>query len=78
LQTQSGVEYNEDQLNHTSPEKEGAQVEKKPYEAPKVFELGTVKELTESTGELDKCSGSGDTHTLIQESPNYDDDCPDD
>jgi hypothetical protein len=51
---------------------------KKPYEAPKVFELGTVRELTEDTGLLDKCSGSGDTHTLIQESPNYDDDCPQD
>jgi hypothetical protein len=53
-------------------------MDKKPYEAPKVFELGTVKELTETTGRLDKCSGSGDTHTLIQESPLYDDDCPQD
>ena len=44
---------------------------KKPYEAPKVFELGTVKELTETTGIPDKCSGSGDTHTVQQLSPNY-------
>jgi hypothetical protein len=35
-------------------------MEKKHYEAPKVFELGTVKELTESTPEVDKCSGSGE------------------
>ena len=53
-------------------------MDKKPYEAPKVFELGTVKELTEDTGADDKCSGSGDTHTLQQQSVVYDDDCPDD
>ena len=49
---------------------------KKPYEAPKVFELGTVKELTETTAEEDKCSGSGDVRTLEPISPNYSVDCP--
>lgn len=53
-------------------------MEKKRYEAPKVFELGSVGELTETTGRPDKCSGSGDTHTLIQLSPNYNADCPQD
>jgi len=51
-------------------------MEKKIYEAPKVFELGTVEELTHDTGIPDKCSGSGDTHTLQQLSPNYNEDCP--
>ena len=32
---------------------------KKPYEAPKVYELGTVQELTQD-GEEEKCGGSGD------------------
>ena len=50
-------------------------MDKKPYEAPKVFELGTVKELTELTPENDKCSGSGDTHTDQVLSPNYSNDC---
>ena len=58
----------------TNPE--GVLMTKKPYEAPKVFELGTVKELTETTGIPDKCSGSGDTHTVQSLSPNYDEDCP--
>lgn len=55
---------------------EGGNMNKKPYEAPKVFELGSVKELTEDTGVPDKCSGSGDTHTIQQLSPNYNEDCP--
>lgn len=36
---------------------------KKPYEAPKVFELGTVKELTQQGDPEDvdfKCQGSAD------------------
>lgn len=49
---------------------------KKPYEAPKILELGTVKDLTETTPEADKCSGSGDTHTAQVLSPNYHGDCP--
>jgi hypothetical protein len=50
---------------------------KKQYEPPKVFELGTVKELTETTPEADKCSGSGDQFTLSEAiSPNYSGDCP--
>jgi hypothetical protein len=49
---------------------------KKPYETPKVFELGTVKELTETTPERDKCSGSGDVQTIQELSPNYSNDCP--
>lgn len=50
-------------------------MDKKPYEAPKVFELGTVKELTETTAAHDKCSGSGDTRTIQSLSPHYDLDC---
>jgi hypothetical protein len=53
-------------------------MEKKNYEAPKVFELGSVEELTQTTGIADKCSGSGDTHTLQSLSPVYDEDCPND
>jgi hypothetical protein len=53
-------------------------LEKRRYEAPKVFELGSVRELTETTGRADKCSGSGDTHTLQSLSPTYDQDCPQD
>ena len=60
--------------SHTNTE--GVVMDKKPYEAPKVFELGTVKELTETTPENDKCSGSGDTHTAQVLSPNYSNDCP--
>jgi hypothetical protein len=49
---------------------------KKHYEAPKVFDLGTVRELTETTPERDKCSGSGDVRTVNEISPNYSNDCP--
>lgn len=35
-------------------------MEKKPYEAPKVYELGTVQDLTEN-GHIDKCGGSADS-----------------
>jgi hypothetical protein len=48
----------------------------KRYETPKVVELGTVKDLTATTPEADKCSGSGDTHTAQVLSPNYSGDCP--
>jgi hypothetical protein len=51
-------------------------MEKKQYVTPKVFELGTVKELTETTPEADKCSGSGDVRTVQELSPNYSTDCP--
>jgi hypothetical protein len=63
-------------MNATTTNREEMAMDKKPYVSPKVFELGTVKELTEDTGVPDKCSGSGDTHTLQQLSPNYDEDCP--
>jgi hypothetical protein len=55
---------------------EGGSVEKKPYAPPRVFDLGTIKELTHSTAEEDKCSGSGDIRTVQQISPNYSFDCP--
>lgn len=51
-------------------------MDKKPYETPKVVELGSVKELTETTPENDKCSGSGDVRTVQELSPNYSTDCP--
>ena len=51
-------------------------MEKKLYVTPRIFELGTVKKLTETTPEEDKCSGSGDTHTAQILSPNYSNDCP--
>lgn len=39
-------------------------MEKKTYKAPRVFELGTVKELTQGANQNDdlpdKCGGSGD------------------
>jgi hypothetical protein len=51
-------------------------MKKMPYAAPKVFLLGTVKGLTETTPERDKCSGSGDVRTVQEISPNYSNDCP--
>lgn len=51
-------------------------MEKKQYVTPTVLELGTVKELTETTPEADKCSGSGDVRTVQELSPNYSTDCP--
>lgn len=50
-------------------------MDKKPYESPKVFELGMVSELTKSTPERDKCSGSGDTF-VPSLSPDFSNDCP--
>ena len=61
--------------SHTTTE-EGAVMDKKPYEAPKVFELGTVKELTETTPEEDKCSGSNDRFAPSILSPEFNTDCP--
>ena len=51
-------------------------VDKKLYDAPKVIELGALKELTQTTAEEDKCSGSGDVRTIQEISPNYSIDCP--
>lgn len=51
-------------------------MEKKPYEAPKVYELGTVQQLTHATGEADKCSGSDDQFLPQQLSPVFSKDCP--
>lgn len=49
---------------------------KEPYRKPELKVLGTVVELTQTTPEADKCSGSGDTHTAQVLSPNYSGDCP--
>ena len=51
-------------------------MDKKPYEAPKVFHLGTIKELTETTPEEDKCSGSNDRFAPTILSPEFNTDCP--
>ena len=54
-------------------------MDKRPYEAPKVFQLGKVSELTQGTAEEDKCSGSGDTFVpsppLPPVSPDFGFDC---
>jgi hypothetical protein len=44
----------------------------KTYEAPKVYTLGTVQELTA----VDKCGGSGDQFLPQILSPNFDHPCP--
>lgn len=49
---------------------------KKPYETPKVFELGTVQELTRENSGEDKCAGSGDSAFPVILSPNFATDCP--
>lgn len=51
-------------------------MEKKSYEAPKVYELGTVTKLTAGTPEIDKCSGSADSAYPALLSPNFEFDCP--
>jgi hypothetical protein len=51
-------------------------MEKKPYEAPRVFELGTVKELTAKDDLIDKCGGSADVDLPQVLSPQYSLDCP--
>lgn len=48
----------------------------KKYETPTLRVLGTVADLTETTPEADKCSGSGDVRTVQELSPNYANDCP--
>lgn len=48
---------------------------KKPYEAPKVFEIGSVQGLTKSTPEQDKCSGSNDVSFPQILSNNFSFDC---
>jgi hypothetical protein len=62
------------QVNHQLDGRCG--MEKKQYVPPKVLELGTVRELTKTTPEADKCSGSGDVRTVQDLSPNYSTDCP--
>lgn len=62
--------------DHTHFRKGGVVMTRKPYVAPRVFDLGAVKELTQTTAEEDKCSGSGDIRTVQQISPNYSTDCP--
>jgi hypothetical protein len=49
---------------------------KRNYETPVLTRLGSVGELTASTPEPDKCSGSGDQFTVQELSPNYSGDCP--
>lgn len=51
-------------------------MDKKIYEAPKVFALGTVKELTATTPEVDKCSGSGEVIDFHPLSTIFSGDCP--
>ena len=51
-------------------------MEKKPYEAPKVLELGSVKELTATSPSLDKCSGSTEVIRGVPLSIFFDKDCP--
>ena len=51
-------------------------MEKKPYEAPKVLELGSVKELTATTPSLDKCSGSTEVIRGVPLSDFFSKDCP--
>jgi hypothetical protein len=48
---------------------------KKRYEAPTVCELGTVQQLTQSTPELDKCSGGNDVAFPQILSNNFSFDC---
>jgi hypothetical protein len=35
-------------------------MQKKPYDTPRVEELGSVTDLTQENPDLDKCAGSGD------------------
>lgn len=48
----------------------------KEYQAPKVYELGSVKELTQENPTIDKCGGSSDAAypTLLR--PLFEGDCP--
>jgi hypothetical protein len=61
---------------YSRSQKGGVVMSRKPYVAPRVFDLGKVRELTRTTAEEDKCSGSGDVRTVQQISPNYSTDCP--
>ena len=49
-------------------------VVKKPYETPRVQELGTVAKLTRQ--DLDKCAGSNDQFLPTILSPAFDPTCP--
>ena len=48
---------------------------RKPYESPKVFELGTVEALTQNTPKVDKCSGGNDVAFPQILSSNFSFDC---
>lgn len=50
-------------------------MEKKPYEAPKVYELGTVHGLTQGTPGPDKCDGNQDVSLPQILSPVFSGDC---
>jgi hypothetical protein len=51
-------------------------MEKKPYQEPRVFELGTVKELTHENPTQDKCGGSADLAYPQILRPLFEGDCP--
>jgi hypothetical protein len=55
-------------------------MQKKAYEAPKVFELGTVAQLTEKGDLVDKCAGSAEVVGFLpldtKNSDDYGGDCP--
>ena len=48
---------------------------RKPYETPKVYELGTLQGLTKNTPEVDKCSGGQDVAFPQILSNNFSFDC---
>ena len=53
---------------------------KKPYNAPRVFELGTVAELTQKGELVDKCAGSAEVvrglPLSLETSDDHGGDCP--
>jgi hypothetical protein len=55
-------------------------MQKKPYQAPKVYELGSIAELTQENPDLDKCAGSNDQYVPSPPepplSPRFAGDCP--
>ena len=51
-------------------------MEKKSYESPRVFELGTVRELTHENPTIDKCGGSADNAYPETLRPLFEGDCP--
>jgi hypothetical protein len=48
---------------------------RRPYETPKVYELGSIRMLTRSTPQVDKCSGGSDVAFPQILSQNFSFDC---